>query len=109
LNVNIKNLNTPGFQQLNLPNATTCLVLGIVSIAGTCFGFGLICGIIGLVLAGKDLKLYRETPELYASSSYSSLNAGRTCSIIGVILGGLFMLLVSWNFFRSTAHSHHTY
>jgi len=38
--------------------------------------------------------LYQATPELYTSSSYSSSNAGRTCSIIGLILGGIFLLVM---------------
>jgi len=94
-------LNSTDFQQSNLPNATACLVLGILCIVCSCFGIGLICGIISLVLAAKDIKLYQATPELYTPSSYSSLNAGRICSIIGLIFGGLFLLLVGWNFFRT--------
>lgn len=91
-----QNFISSGNQQSNLPNATAALVLGIISIVGAfCYGIvGVICGIIGLVLANKDRKLYQATPELYSPSSYSSLNAGRTCSIIGLILGGLFMLLM---------------
>jgi hypothetical protein len=91
-----QNFLSSGKQQTNLPNATAALVLGIISIVGAfCYGIvGVICGIIGLVLANKDRKLYQATPELYTPSSYSSLNAGRTCSIIGLILGGLFMLLM---------------
>jgi hypothetical protein len=90
-----QNPNSP-IQPSNLPNATAALVLGIISIVGAfCYGIvGVICGIIGLVLANKDRKLYKATPELYNSSSYSSSNAGRTCSIIGLILGGIFMLLM---------------
>jgi hypothetical protein len=83
-------------QPANLPNATGALVLGIISIVGAfCYGIvGVICGIIGLILANKDRKLYQSTPELYSASSYSSSNAGRICSIIGLILGGLFLLFV---------------
>ncbi len=89
------NPNSP-FQVSNLPNATASLVLGIISIVGAfCYGIvGVVCGIIGLVLANKDRKLYQATPELYSSSSYSTLNAGRTCSIIGLILGSIFFLLM---------------
>lgn len=95
-----QNFNTSGNQPVNLPNATAALVLGIISIVGAfCYGIvGIICGIIGLVLANKDRKLYQATPELYTASSYSSLNAGRTCSIIGLILGGLFLLIIIFYF-----------
>ncbi len=81
-------------QPANLPNATASLVLGIISIlGGFCYGVvGVICGIIGLVLANKDLKLYKENPEMYSAASYSNLKAGRVCSIIGLIIGGLVIL-----------------
>lgn len=83
-------------QPANLPNATGALVLGIIAIVGSfCYGFvGIICGIIGLVLANKDRKLYQATPELYSASSYSSSNAGRVCSIIGLIIGSIFLLFI---------------
>jgi cytochrome bd-type quinol oxidase subunit 1 len=83
-------------QPSNLPNATATLVLGIISLIGAfCYGIvGVICGIIGLVLANKDRKLYQAKPELYSSSSYSTLNAGRVCSIIGLILGSLVVLIM---------------
>ena len=91
------NLITPNYNQpANLPNATASLVLGIISIVGAfCYGVvGVICGIIGLVLANKDRKLYQSSPELYSASSFSTSNAGRVCSIIGLILGALFLLLI---------------
>jgi hypothetical protein len=77
-----------------LPNATASLVLGILSIVfcvtyGT---IGIILGIIGLVLANKDRKLYQSNPEAYSIDSYKNSNAGRTCSIIGLILSGVFLL-----------------
>ncbi len=82
--------------QQNLPNATSVLVLGIISIVGAfCYGIvGLVCGIIGLVLANKDRKLYNEAPELYAQSSFGTSSAGRTCSIIGIILSSLIIVVV---------------
>jgi hypothetical protein len=88
---------TPGQNvQQNLPNATTVLVLGIISIVGAfCYGIvGLICGIIGLVLANKDRKLYRDSAELYSQASYGTSNAGRICSIIGLIISTLIIILV---------------
>ena len=86
------NYNTPA----NLPNATAALVLGIISIVGAfCYGIvGLVCGIIGLVLANKDRKLYQAAPELYSPSSFSTSNAGRVCSIIGIVIGSLFFLII---------------
>lgn len=80
----------------NLPNATAVLVLGIISIVGAfCYGIvGLICGIIGLSLANKDRKLYQAYPDMYSSSSYSTSNASRTCSIIGIVFSSALILIV---------------
>jgi M penetrans paralogue family 26 len=92
-----QNLITPNYNpSANLPNATASLVLGIISIVGAlCYGvIGVICGIIGLVLANKDKKLYQAAPELYSPSSYSTSNAGRVCSIIGLVIGGIFLLII---------------
>jgi uncharacterized membrane protein len=81
--------------QQTLPNATASLVLGIISIVATfCYGIGIICGIIGLVLANKDRKLYQSAPELYSASSFSTSTAGRVCSIIGTILSGIYILII---------------
>ncbi len=90
------NLLNPNPQPINLPNSTTVLVLGIVAIVGAfCYGVvGVICGIIGLVLANKDKKLYAEYPEQYSTNSYSTLNAGRICSIIGLILGAVVIVIM---------------
>jgi hypothetical protein len=86
---------SPNFQQQpGLPNAAASLVLGILSIvASFCYGiFGLVLGIIGLVLANRDRKLYHESPDLYSAASLSQSNAGRICSIIGIIISGLILL-----------------
>jgi len=75
-----------------LPNATAVLVLGICSLVFGCVFIGLVLGIIGIALSSKGRKLYKETPDLY--SGYGSLNAGFVMSIIGTILGGLYVLYV---------------
>lgn len=94
------NLLTPNYNEpATLPNATPSLVLGIVSIVGAfCYGIvGIVCGVIGLVLANKDRKLYQASPEGYSSSSYSTSNAGRICSLIGLILGAVILIVtVMW-------------
>ncbi len=88
---------TPNYgTQQNLPNATTTLVLGIISIVGTfCYGLGIICGIIGIIMASKDRKLYQSAPELYSQSSYSTSNAGRICSIVGTVLSAIFLIAIA--------------
>jgi len=73
-----------------LPNATAVLVLGICSIVFSCFFVGLVLGIIGLVMASKGRAMYKESPALY--EGYGQLNAGWIMSIIGTVLGGLYVL-----------------
>ena len=89
-----------------LPNATAALVLGIIAIVTSfCYGiFGVTCGIIGLVLANKDQKLYADNPGFYSASSLNTSNAGRVCSIIGLIIGGVILLCIlgAFLFFGTT-------
>jgi hypothetical protein len=69
--------------------------LGIVSIVlCCCYGIGIVPGIIAIVLAGKDKKLYNESPEVYTEASFKNLNAGRICAIIGLILGALYLVYI---------------
>lgn len=81
-------------EKRDLPNATAVLVLGITSIVlSFCYGvFGVVLGIIALVLSNKDLKLYHLNPELY--KGIQNLNAGRICGIIGLCVGSVFLLIV---------------
>jgi M penetrans paralogue family 26 len=95
--------NQPPFQQpsfsnpqIPLPNATAVLVLGIIGIVGCfCYGLpGLICSVIALVLASKDLKMYNASPDAYTLGSLSNLKGGRICAIIGLSLSILYFLLI---------------
>lgn len=82
-----------GFQP-NLPNATTALVLGIISIP-TCFCMGItgmVCGIIAIILGSKAMKLYNQSPGVYSISSFNNANAGKICGIVGVCLSGLIFI-----------------
>lgn len=83
-------------QQQALPNATAALVLGIISIITCwCYGIvGIICGIIALVISGKDMAAYKAQPMRYSAGSYSNLKAGRVCAIIGLILSFLAGLVI---------------
>jgi hypothetical protein len=79
-----------------LPNATAVLVLGIISILTCCcYGIvGLILGIIALVLAKKDMELYKASPEKF--SNYSNLNVGRILAIIGVVINVVSLIYFIW-------------
>ena len=74
-----------------LPNATTVLVLGILSIVACwCFGLiGLIMGIIALVMAGRAAREYNENYGQYSESSYKNMQAGKICAIIGTCLSAI--------------------
>lgn len=77
-----------------LPNATPVLVLGIISIITCCcYGIvGAIAGIVGLVLAKKDLALYNENPSAY--SNYNNLKIGRILCIVGIVLSILYIVYI---------------
>ena len=79
-------------EKRNLPNGTAVLVLGILSILTCCcYGvIGLTLGIIALVLAKKDLKLYQESPELYLN--YKNINTGKILGIIGIVLSSIALI-----------------
>ena len=83
------NFNNGNFMVSKLPNATTVLVMGIISILGCCcYGIiGIVCGIIGLVLAKKDTALYQQNPTAY--NNYSNLNTGRILCIIGLVISSI--------------------
>jgi len=95
-NTNVTTPQQSEVTQVPLPNATTVLVLGIISIVLCwCHGiFGLILAIIALVFANKDLVLYNENPQKYTPGSYNNLKTGRTTAIIGLVLAGIFLLMV---------------
>jgi hypothetical protein len=88
--------------EMQLPNATAVLVLGILSIV-VCF----VCGIIALVLSNKDMALYRANPGQYSLSSYNNIKAGRICAIIGIALQllGIIVYIIFIAFFISMAGS----
>ncbi len=80
-------------EKQKLPNSTTVLVLGIVSILTSCCCTVIIGGIpaiIGLVLAKKSNTLYNANPELY--DGYNNLKTGRILNIIGLALGVITLL-----------------
>lgn len=88
--------------QQPLPNATTVLVLGILSIVA-CF----ICGIVALSIASRDKQLYEDNPGLYTASSYDMLKAGRICSIVSLCIwavGVVFYVFFFIFIFTNTDH-----
>lgn len=80
----------------DLPNSTAVLVLGILSLIFCwCYGFlGLILGIIAVVMAGSQRKLYLASPEKYTESSFKNVNSGRICGIIAICIAGAVLFLI---------------
>lgn len=80
----------------NIPEANSVLVLGILSIVGAfCYGiFGIILGVIALIVAAKPMKTYREDPGKYTLSSYNNLKTGRICSIIGLSISAVYIVVI---------------
>ncbi len=87
-------VNPPQTKKTVLPNASSTLVLGILSLFFWC-GFGLIFGIIGLLISREGKDLYEANPD--ACIGYGNLNAGRVLCIIGVVLNGIaFAVMLLW-------------
>ena len=82
-------------EKQKLPNATAVLVLGVLSVLGTCcYGFGIVFSIVALILFTIDVKKYKANPDLY--SNYSNLNVGRILAIISLVLSVLFISMIVW-------------
>ena len=76
-----------------VPNATSVLVMGIISIA-TCWLFGIpgvILGIIAIMMHKKDKALYQTNKPKY-EQSFKNSKAGLVCAIIGLSLSALIFL-----------------
>ena len=87
-------------ERQKLPNATTSLVLGILSLV-TCICYGVIglpLGIIAFVLGNKAMKEFNENPENYESVGNAS--AGKIMGIIGIILNTIFILTIVWILYK---------
>lgn len=87
-----------------LPDSSLILAMGIISLVTSvlcCLLYGLpglVTGIVGLVLGNKSMAIYRQDPSSYSNKSFKDVEAGRICSIIGICLSGLILLLVGVGF-----------
>jgi|LauGreDrversion2_2_1035103.scaffolds.fasta_scaffold12212_4 hypothetical protein len=80
-------------EKQKLPNATTVLILGILSIPACCFyGIGLALGIAALLVAKQDLRSYRLDPDNY--EGFGNLKTGRILAIIGIVLNALLIIFM---------------
>lgn len=78
-------------EQQKLPNVTIVIVLSIIGFICCCFAgiSGVLFGGIGLMLALKDEKLYKENPEGY--SNYSQLKTAKILAIVALVIGVLYL------------------
>ncbi|MCW3071327.1 MAG: hypothetical protein JWO44_1217 [Bacteroidetes bacterium] len=85
------------FGPQQIPNSTTVLVLGIISLP-VCFCYflfgipGLVLSIIALVLSNKSQALYNENPSLYTQASFNNMKAGKICAIIGLAINSVCLI-----------------
>jgi len=82
----------------NLPNANLILILGILSIMLCWWHFvsaaGIALGVIALILAGRETRLYHSNPSAYTTSSLNNVRTGRTCALIGLIVSIIVFVFV---------------
>ena len=87
--------------KLELPGATSSLVLGVLSISMCyCWGpVGLVLAIIGLSSGVKAISAYSANPGVYTEGSLKNANSGKVCSIVGLILSVLSLLttIFTWS------------
>ena len=90
----------PQNSRSNLPNASSVLTLGILSIVLCwCHGIiGIIMAIIALILANRDLNLYYSNPDKYTVNSFNNIKTGRTVAIVGLVLAGTFLFILTISF-----------
>lgn len=83
-------------KQDKLPDSGKILSLGILSIVSLCCCgpvLGPIFAIIALVMSSKTTKIYKMEPEKFTTGSVNNFKAGKICAIVGLCLGGVYLLI----------------
>lgn len=81
--------------QQTLPNASTVLAMGIISIVSTltcCGPLGIVFSLIALEKAKKARRLYEQHPEQY--TDYNNVKTGRVLAYVGLTLAVIFLLFL---------------
>lgn len=89
-----------------LPNSSTILTLGILSIVSLCCCgpfLGIILSIIALSMSSKAGKLVLTSQNIYTPGSISNYKAGKICAIIGLCLGALSLAFLIFSILAETA------
>ena len=99
-----KTNNQQGNLRMSAPHANLILAFGIVSIVTCCCCsgiLGIIFAIIAIILAVKSKKEFTLNSDLYDENTFGKVKSGKTCAIIGLILGILMfaiaMIVISVN------------
>ncbi|MCZ8198457.1 MAG: CCC motif membrane protein [Flavobacterium sp.] len=75
-----------------LPNATTVLILALLSIMTCWLLVGLIFAVAAIYISKGDLKLYHENPKRY--DNYQTLLIGRVLTGIGIFINIFYLVFV---------------
>lgn len=80
----------------DLPDAVTVLVLGILSLifSFSCGIIGLILGIVSVVMASSQRRIYLAAPHDYTENSFKNVNTGRVCGIISICFSAIAFVIV---------------
>lgn len=85
-------------EKQKLPFAQKSLTFGIISIITSCCCLGLpglILGYLGYTNSKKAIDLYEQNPDAY--DSVGNAKTGKIVSIIGLVLGAIFLLQVIYS------------
>ena len=84
------------YGQIDLPNAETARICGIIGICMFWNIIGIVLNIIAIVQGSNAISEYqRYGDQRYTAASFQKAKTGRTCGIVGLcILGGVFVLVV---------------
>ncbi|HEU4717432.1 MAG TPA: CCC motif membrane protein [Bacteroidia bacterium] len=88
--------NIPYHQPRELPNASSSLVMGILSIIGAlCLGVpGIALGVIAMIMGGNAVKNAENNPGAFRESDIRNAKAGKVCALTGTLLGALILLFI---------------
>lgn len=90
------NTQTNTINQTILPNAGGVLAMGILSLVFQCcipIGIAsIVLGVLAIVYGNKAINIYDQNPEKFTQKSMKNAKAGRVCGIIGLSLGGAWLI-----------------
>ena len=98
-----------------LPADPSAMVLGIIGLiivlAGCCCGIfavlSIVLGAIGLFMANKSIREYRQYPDAYSRSSLNNVEMSKVLNIISIVIGSIVtMVFIVYYVFYGALLSH---